>query len=180
MRHFCGFCGTPLTYWSEDPPEEADYIQLALGSLSPGDLADLEDRGFLEGILEGNEGGEEEREGVERGGEETEMNGETSGKRTGVGAGGGAGELVSRTPYGSRGTVGALPWFDSLTEGSRLGTLRRARGGGTNRAGTVRVEWEVVEWTDDDAVGRESPRKRKVEEVEEMAEGGGGMEGVQQ
>jgi hypothetical protein len=46
-RHFCGFCGTPLSYWSESPPSEADYIFLTLGSLSGDDLRDLEELGLL-------------------------------------------------------------------------------------------------------------------------------------
>lgn len=45
QRHFCGFCGTPLSYWSEQPPSEADYISLTLGSLSGTDLGNLEDMG---------------------------------------------------------------------------------------------------------------------------------------
>ncbi|KAJ4292199.1 hypothetical protein N0V88_005828 [Collariella sp. IMI 366227] len=56
--------------------------------------------------------------------------------------------------------------------GSRLGTLRRAKGSRMNRAGTVRVDWEVAEWTaDDEAVGgAESPRKRKLGDVEELGQ----------
>ena len=46
-RHFCGFCGTPLAYWTESPPEEADFISLTLGSLSSDDLRNLEDLGVL-------------------------------------------------------------------------------------------------------------------------------------
>lgn len=46
-RQFCGFCGTPLSYWSEEPPSEADYISLTLGSLTGKDLRDLEDLGLL-------------------------------------------------------------------------------------------------------------------------------------
>jgi hypothetical protein len=69
------------------------------------------------------------------------------------------------------GRTGGLPWFDTLTEGSRLGTLRRAKGGSTNRSGTVRVEWEIVEWSEDET-GGESPRKRKLDEVEGAVEDG--------
>jgi len=46
-RHFCGYCGTPLSYWSEDPRSEADYINLTLGSLLREDLRDLEDMGLI-------------------------------------------------------------------------------------------------------------------------------------
>ncbi|KAK7225700.1 hypothetical protein V2G26_013703 [Clonostachys chloroleuca] len=47
MRHFCGFCGTPLSYWCENPISEASYINLTLGSLLQDDLRDLEDMGLL-------------------------------------------------------------------------------------------------------------------------------------
>jgi hypothetical protein len=45
----------------------------------------------------------------------------------------------------------------------------------------VRVEWEVVEWSEEDEAGGGggSPRKRKLEEVEGLVEGGR-MEGVEQ
>ena len=46
-RHFCGYCGTPLSYWSEDPQTEAEYINLTLGSLLREDLRDLEDMGLI-------------------------------------------------------------------------------------------------------------------------------------
>lgn len=211
MRHFCGFCGTPLSYWSEDPPGEADFIQLTLGSLSSGDLADLEDLGLLPGspaarsrsaspspfgagseeeeagadeeeVVEEQEEGEEEQGGNEdgeRGGDVgTREKGAREAKRTG--------REMESSSLGSRpgyfGTVGALPWLDSLTEGSRLGRLRRARGQRTNRSGTVRVNWEVVEWTEEDGMNEAlaSPRggKRKLGELEEAAAEAERMEGV--
>ncbi|KAF3075275.1 hypothetical protein CFAM422_002225 [Trichoderma lentiforme] len=46
-RHFCGFCGTPLSYWSEEPRSEAEYINLTLGSLLREDIRDLEDMGLI-------------------------------------------------------------------------------------------------------------------------------------
>lgn len=153
MRHFCGFCGTPLSYWSEGPaPGEADFIQLSLGSLVPGDLADLEDWGLLESPREGSPS-------------PAAPSGDGDAEMREVGGEGGGGVL---------GRVGVLPWFEGLVEGSKLGRLRK----GTARGGTVRVEWEIVEWTEEgEGGGGESPKKRKLEEVE-----GGvhGMEGVQQ
>src|SRR2546421_6283673 len=46
-RYFCGFCGTPLSYWSERPPLEKNFIYLTLGSLVAEDLRDLEELGLL-------------------------------------------------------------------------------------------------------------------------------------
>ncbi len=45
--HFCGFCGTPLTYWSEDPKEEAEWLYVSLGSLRSKSVEALEAAGFL-------------------------------------------------------------------------------------------------------------------------------------
>lgn len=164
MRRFCGFCGTPLSYWSEKPPSEAEFIYLTLGSLSPRDLADLEDLGLLPDPEDEDEEGEEElamTNRVEVGQQQQQQREE---------------ELV---PFTMLGTVGALPWFDALTEGSRLGKLRRTKGRGADRSGTVRVEWEIVEWTEDN--GPKSPRngKRKLEEFEPAAGSATPMETVQ-
>jgi hypothetical protein len=53
LRHFCGFCGTPLSYWSENPPDESDFISLTLGALEEEDLRDLEELGVIPGDAEG-------------------------------------------------------------------------------------------------------------------------------
>lgn len=37
-RNFCGFCGTPLTVWSEEQPEDAHFICINLASLERGSL----------------------------------------------------------------------------------------------------------------------------------------------
>lgn len=152
MRHFCGFCGTPLSYWSE---HDADFIQLSLGSLVPRDLADLEELGFLPASSSGSEG-EEEGGGGEQP-RRTQPRHERGQGQEGLG---GQEEVVVM------GRVGAVPWFDGLVEGSRLGRVcREAAGVGEGR---VRVEWEVVEWTEEeegDGGGGASPRKRKLGEV---------------
>ncbi|KAL1837248.1 hypothetical protein VTJ49DRAFT_4089 [Mycothermus thermophilus] len=186
IRHFCGFCGTPLSYWREQPPGEGDFIQLALGSLLPSDLRDLEEFGVLlpsspsaPSSVPGSPrpGGEDEKEG---GGAASQAG------SVGLSTGDDTGDMV--------GIVGGLPWFDALVEGSRLGRMRWSGGTGTTAMGgegrgTVRVAWEVMEWTEgEDAAaapavvvaGGESPRKRKLEE--EVTGGGRAaeMEGVEQ
>ena len=54
-RHFCGFCGTPLTYWSEDPKEEAEWVYVSLGSLRNKSIEALETAGFLSGTRDADE-----------------------------------------------------------------------------------------------------------------------------
>lgn len=41
-RHFCGFCGTPLSSWNESSHEEADWICVNVGSLRNESIARLE------------------------------------------------------------------------------------------------------------------------------------------
>ncbi|KAJ2986128.1 hypothetical protein NUW58_g5171 [Xylaria curta] len=55
QRSFCGYCGTPLSYWSEQPPGEAEYIQLTLGSLLTEDLHSLQELGLIPNDAEQDE-----------------------------------------------------------------------------------------------------------------------------
>lgn len=137
-RHFCGFCGTPLSYWSESPATEAEYISLTLGSLDSKDLRDLEDLGLLpKEALEDAEGEKEVMEEV--------------------------------APAQSLHTEG-LPWFETLVEGSKLGRMRKSWGQKQSAKGRFTIEWEIVEWTDNDESGEAdltTPSKRKFGEVYE-------------
>ncbi|KAL9632553.1 MAG: hypothetical protein Q9164_005254 [Protoblastenia rupestris] len=47
-RHFCGFCGTPLSSWSEESPEEAEFVRINMGSLKSESLERLQDAGLLD------------------------------------------------------------------------------------------------------------------------------------
>ncbi|EOO03050.1 hypothetical protein UCRPA7_1451 [Phaeoacremonium minimum UCRPA7] len=137
-RHFCGFCGTPLSYWSEQPRSEADYIQLALGSLSRRDLSDLEDLGLIP--------------------DEEEAEPEAS-------------QAVVPAPkeevYEARETSG-LPWFDTMMQGSILGSLHTSKGSRQSRDGRARVEWEIVEWKADDDSENSSLGKRKLQDRDDQ------------
>ncbi|MCJ1391857.1 hypothetical protein MMC18_004724 [Xylographa bjoerkii] len=46
-RHFCGFCGTPLTSWTEANSEEAEMISVNLASLRSDSFDILADTGVL-------------------------------------------------------------------------------------------------------------------------------------
>ena len=51
------------------------------------------------------------------------------------------------------GTVGGIPWFEEMIEGSRLGRLMRSkRGMGISDDGSTSIEWEISEWHDDDGI----------------------------
>ena len=60
------------------------------------------------------------------------------------------------------------PWVENIIEGSRLGKMRRRRGGNTSLDGTVKVEWEILEFDGDDTAGSDDNNtngKRKIGEV---------------
>ena len=145
-RHFCGFCGTPLSYWSESPPSEADYISLTLGSLEGNDLRDLDELGLLP------EGALEEWEVEEKAG------GEAPTSTTVIG---GEGQHAE--------SLGVVPWFETMLQGSRLGRVKRSRGKRQTQDGRVRMEWEIVELLPDDNAegGTQGTGKRKLGDVEQ-------------
>ncbi|KAI0402617.1 hypothetical protein F4802DRAFT_346076 [Xylaria palmicola] len=125
QRSFCGYCGTPLSYWSEQPPSEADYIQLTLGSLLTEDLHSLQELGLLPDDTEQDENRMEIAPVTIR-----EM--------------GATGRALP-----GRDTT-SLPWFDTLISGSHLGNIHAHKRARTDRNGTRWVEFEVTEWTAED------------------------------
>ncbi|KAG6007818.1 hypothetical protein E4U21_005538 [Claviceps maximensis] len=151
-RNFCGFCGTPLSYWSENPRSEADYIHLTLGSLLREDLQDLEDLGLIPE--------DDEDEALEQEKEDNQDGDKEAGSRNHG--------TTLRQSFG-------VPWFDSMVEGTRLGRLRRTHGIKHSGNGAVKVEWEITEQSDTppgggDDVDAESvaglPGKRKLQDRE--------------
>ena len=118
-RHFCGFCGTTLTHWSEERADEADLVDVNLESLNQSSLGRLGE-GIWEGVLP-----------IER---EQEQMGSTEKSS----------EELTSTSQGRE--VRGAPWFEEMVEGSALGRMRRRRGGETSQDGRTRVEWEVVEF----------------------------------
>ncbi|KAJ2905949.1 Mss4 [Zalerion maritima] len=120
QRHFCGFCGTPIAFWSEQPRTEADYISLTLDSLHHEDLRDLEDMGLIP----------------------------DPGEQPATPKSAAADNEVDEALRIGKASTG-VTWFDDLMEGSALGTLRRTQAAARSADGRAKVEWEVVEWTED-------------------------------
>lgn len=74
-----------------------------------------------------------------------------------------------------------VPWFDGMVDGTRLGKLRRSQGIQRSQDGKIKIEWEIVEYSDDghhkgrgnsieDAdteMGSSTPGKRKLEDPDE-------------
>lgn len=143
-RYFCGYCGTQLSYWSESPATEADFIQLTLGSLMHEDLHDLEDLGLIPDETDSDESGQDL---------DTE-------------------KAVDTKPDQSAGVLQqsfGVPWFEELVQGTKLGKMRRRQGGGQSQDGNVQVQWEIIEYSDNGAeedidMATPSSGKRKLDE----------------
>ena len=127
-RHFCGFCGTPLSYWSEESPEEAEWICVNLSSLKSDSLEWLEDTGFL------SDAGKDHEEKPEAVGEEPRDSRE-----------------VAASGHGRE--VRGTPWFEEMIEGSELGRIKRMRGGESSADGKTTVEWEITEFESNEGDG---------------------------
>lgn len=137
-RQFCGYCGTQLSQWSDSSRQEEDFISLTLGSLLSEDLERLEDMGLLEPDEPNEEEAQREKEAprVEK-------------------------QVTQFKPARAVARRGA-PWFEELIENSRLGRIKRQKGGYTSEDGTTSAEWEIIEWTNEgEEEGRTTPSKRK-------------------
>ncbi|KAJ5088665.1 Glutathione-dependent formaldehyde-activating enzyme/centromere protein V [Penicillium angulare] len=147
QRIFCGFCGTPLTFWTEEPPEEAEFMSVAIGSLLAEHQHALEDLNLLPEDFD-----EEAQEaGLSTSSDILSPARETSSSSVIV-------PSFSESPDISRtfrsGELGGIPWFEEMVEGSRLGRLMRAkRGKGVSADSSTSFEWEISEWHDDGTRG---------------------------
>lgn len=134
-RIFCGYCGTHLTYWSEAPDDEADYLNVTVGSLFGQDLRTLAELGLLpDGIGEDDTVNEHPERGATDGTEVEQL------ARRGA-------QIQRRV---RRGVDGDMAWMEEMIDGSRLGRLHKTKKGiGRSADGTTTVEWEITEIMDD-------------------------------
>jgi hypothetical protein len=140
-RQFCGYCGTQLTSWHERTRDDSEHICLTVGSLLDEDQAMLGTLGYLPGSESSDEGD--------------------------VNAAGPSRRSVARPEPQNQGAE----WFEDMVEHSSLGRVKKQHGGHVGPDVNVRVEWEVVEWTEgdggDDADDESlTPSKRKISHVE--------------
>lgn len=130
QRIFCGYCGTHLSFWTEQPPTEAEYLNITLGSLRSEDIHALQELDLLPEDIE----------------EEALRPSEQDASPAPAGLQ--KDEAVTRTERGGR--SGDLSWFEEMLAGSRLGrTQNTRRGVGVSSDGSTRVEWEISESFDD-------------------------------
>ncbi|KAJ5912469.1 Glutathione-dependent formaldehyde-activating enzyme/centromere protein V [Penicillium tannophilum] len=147
QRIFCGFCGTPLTFWTEEPAEEADFMSIAIGSLFGDDQHALEDLNLLP------EDFDEDAQHADILTSSAPSALTSSREDTSVIV-----PSFSDSPAISRsfrhGKIDGIPWFEEMVEGSRLGRLMRAkRGKGISDDNSTTFEWEISEWHDDGTRG---------------------------
>ncbi|KAG8161844.1 hypothetical protein KVR01_008831 [Diaporthe batatas] len=152
-RQFCGYCGTPLTFWTEQPHGEGDYIHVTLGSLCRDDLGDLDELGLIP-----ESPSSEERGGAGAGGGSSELS-----ARGGGGGGGGPLEAAQQASEAQRISAAlstaaqpigresrGIPWIESLVEGSSLGgRLKRASVTRRSADGSAWAQWHIIEYSDD-------------------------------
>lgn len=164
QRIFCGYCGTHISYWTEHPPAEAEYLSITLGSLSNNDLHALQELDLLPDDvvnqdIQPNTILPSSSPAVQppvpsQPAEQMQQRGQTvmHSHRTG--------------------RLGAISWFEELLEGSRLGRSHNTRRGhGLSADGSTKVEWEVSEYFDNGTEEPESSQatptgsKRKIDDV---------------
>ena len=161
---------------NEEDGGEAEWICINLGSLEGGSVRILEGLGVFEGLV-GNNLGEEELEEPE-GAEEREekplaaVRSELSATPVvaeaslAVPAGPSTAKHISRVSRQGNKEVRGQPWFEEIIEGTRLGRIKRRRGGKVSHDGRERVEWSVVEYEEGDMEGEEAEQELGGEEGE--------------
>jgi hypothetical protein len=152
-RNFCGFCGTHLTYWSENLEDEVDYLNVTIGSLFGEDLRTLGELGLLpDGVGDVELAESKPKQGGMEGDDTTQ-----AARRDDT--------FYSRV---RRGVEGDMTWIEEMIDGSRLGrSAKTRRGVSRNADATTTVEWEITEIVDEGSepepgAGR---AKRKLDDV---------------
>jgi len=148
QRVFCGFCGTPLTFWTEDPRDESEFMSISIGSLLIEDQRALDDLGLLP---------EDFDEEAPHAGVSTSSDlapAHTTSSSVIVPSFEDPTDFPDISRSLQRGRTGGIPWFEEMMEGSRLGRLMRSRRGmGISDDQSTSIQWEFSEWHDDGTGG---------------------------
>lgn len=155
-RQFCGYCGTTLTAFNEaqqtagyDNREET--LDVTLSSLLNESMERLESLKILPDGDSDDGSVQSPTEGLVKGGSvDTEDHIPTNEQgATGVDAFSAGATIPVRTskraPAPHRMSNRGVPYFEEMIEHSRLGRIKRQRGGHTSRDGASSVQWEIVE-----------------------------------
>ncbi|KAJ5774959.1 Glutathione-dependent formaldehyde-activating enzyme/centromere protein V [Penicillium paradoxum] len=172
-RVFCGFCGTPLTFWTEEPLEESNFMSIAIGSLFSEDQRILDDLNLLpEDLDEEVPGANVSVSSALAPASETASSSIIVPSLSGF-------SDISRSLQHDR--TGGIPWFEEMVEGSRLGRLMRSRRGmGVSDDQSTTIQWEFSEWHDDgtgnfvqqdsDSSGQSGGKRKRASQADVEAE----------
>ncbi|QSS55033.1 hypothetical protein I7I53_02794 [Histoplasma capsulatum var. duboisii H88] len=153
QRNFCGFCGTPMSYWSENPPEEAEFMSVTIGSLFSEDQGALEDLDLLPSDADTDKevGSGHATPAAASAPANHSATGRPALSTASTSTQIGPRFIEPRVSVRRRfGVVNGIPWFEEMMQGSRLGRVGKSRRGvGISADRTMRLEWEVSEWHDD-------------------------------
>ncbi|KAK5121244.1 hypothetical protein LTR85_005410 [Meristemomyces frigidus] len=154
-RQFCGYCGTHLTAWNEGlhgRHESGSTVDVTLGSLLHESLSRLESLNLYSDLDEESESGLVKDEGATINEEDHIPTNEES-----VGGVDGPPATASTSLASRQRPVVAhrmqnrgMPYFEEMVENSRLGRIKRQKGGHTSADGARSVQWEVIEIGGDD------------------------------
>jgi hypothetical protein len=137
-----------LTFWTEEPREESDFMSISIGSLLVDDQRALDDLGLLP---------EDYDEEAPRAGVSTSSDlapAQTSSSSVIVPSFEDPTDFPDISRSLQRGRTGGIPWFEEMMEGSRLGRLMRSRRGmGVSDDQSTSIQWEFSEWHDDGSSG---------------------------
>jgi hypothetical protein len=139
-RHFCGYCGTQLSFWQEDrdDSELAEWLYVNLGSLETNSLELLETAGILSNFEDDIESSNPE----------------------------GMDQNTQVTQYTTR--ESGSSWFEEIVEGTRLGRIKKRRGVRVSASGSTSIEWSITEYESDTEMDEGSSNttgKRKAGEM---------------
>lgn len=73
--------------------------------------------------------------------------------------------VIDHTTTSEGRVIRGVSWFEEMIEGSELGRIERQRGGQSSADGKSKVEWEVVEFTNESGDSGSSTGKRKLDQV---------------
>ena len=140
-RHFCGLCGSLLSHWSEETPEEAEWIYVNIACLRRDSMDLLEEAGVLPSV------GSENKEMVQTA----------------------TGGTKRAADIGEGREVRGTPWFEDMIQGSELGRIKRRKGVGANSDAHTTVEWEITECEGNEGdVAVTSTGKRKLGSLDQV------------
>ncbi|KAJ5519794.1 Glutathione-dependent formaldehyde-activating enzyme/centromere protein V [Penicillium fimorum] len=169
QRVFCGYCGTPLTFWTEDPIEESNFMSITIGSLLADDQRALDDLRLLP-----QDSDEEASRAGALASSDIAPASETASSSVIVPPSNDSPNISRSLQYGR--TEG-IPWFEEMVEGSRLGRLMRSRRGmGVSDDQSTSIQWEFSEWHDDgtsvfvqqdsDSIGHSRGKRKRVNQID--------------